>query len=164
MGKMVAGLKPRGYTWVIQDRLAVSDRVGGSGFQHRRVRREEEITWLVEEAGINTIVSMLAGNQNLAAYRQAGIATYSVPMAAEVEQDDVVRFNRTLDQALARNHARVLVHREVVDDSVGGLLGGYLVSSGLVDDPILALAVIQQILGRPLGPEGRSLIPAISAS
>ena len=33
----------------------------------------------------------------------------------------------------------------------------------LFDDPILALAVIQQILGRPLGPEGRSLIPATAA-
>lgn len=163
MGRMVAGLKPRGYTWVISERLAVSDRVGGSGFQHRRVRREEEITWLVEEAGINTIVSMLAGNQNLAAYRQAGIATYSVPMAGEVQDEDVIRLHRTLDQALARNHAKVLVHREVVDDAVGGLLGGYLVASGLVDDPILALAVIQQILGRPLGPEGRSLIPNVSA-
>lgn len=159
----MAGLKPRGYTWVISERLAVSDRVGGSGFQHRRVRREEEITWLVEEAGINTIVSMLAGNQNLAAYRQAGIATYSVPMAGEVQDEDVIRLHRTLDQALARNHAKVLVHREVVDDAVGGLLGGYLVASGLVDDPILALAVIQQILGRPLGPEGRSLIPNVSA-
>lgn len=163
MGRMVSGLKPRGYTWVITDRLAVSDRIGGSGFQHRRVRREEEITWLVEEAGINTIVSMLAGNQNLAAYRQAGIATYSVPIPSEVEEGDVARFHRTLDQALARNHAKVLVHREVVDDAVGGLVGGYLVSSGMVEDPILALAVIQQILGRPLGPEGRSLIPAVSA-
>ncbi len=160
MGKMVAGLKPRGYTWVISDRLAVSDRVGGSGFQHRRVRREEEITWLVEEAGINTIVSMLAGNQNLAAYRQAGIATYSVPVSSEVEREDVMRFHMTLDKALARNHAKVLVHREVVDDAVGGLVGGYLVASGMVDDPILALAVIQQILGRPLGPEGRSLFPS----
>lgn len=163
MGKMVAGLKPRGYTWVISDRLAVSDRVGGSGFQHRRVRREEEITWLVEEAGINTIVSMLAGNQNLAAYRQAGIATYSVPVASEVEKEDVIRFHRTLDKALARNHAKVLVHRQIVDDTVGGLVGGYLVASGMVDDPILALAVIQQILGRPLGPEGRSLFPSSSS-
>lgn len=163
MGRMVAGLKPRGYTWVINERLAVSDRVGGSGFQHRRVRREEEITWLVEEAGINTIVSMLPGNQNLAAYRQAGIATYSVPVATPIEGDDVPRFFRTLDKALARNHARVLVHREVIDDTVGGLLGGYLVTSGLVEDPILALAVIQQILGRALGPEGRSLIPAVAS-
>lgn len=164
MGRMVAGLKPRGYTWVISGRLAVSDRVGGSGFQHRRVRREEEITWLVEEAGINTIVSMLAGNQNLAAYRQAGIATYSVPMTGEVQEEDVIRLHRTLDQALARNHAKVLVHREVVDDAVGGLLGGYLVASGLVEDPILALALIQQILGRPLGPEGRSLIPDVPST
>lgn len=155
----MAGLKPRGFTWVINDRLAVSDRVGGSGFQHRRVRREEEITWLVEEAEINTIVSMLPGNQNLAAYRQAGIATYSVPMSGAVEGRDVGRFFATMDQALARNHARVLTHRETVDDTIGGLLGGYLVSSGLVDDPILALAIIQQILGRALGPEGRSLIP-----
>lgn len=159
MGRMVAGLKPRGFTWVISDRLAVSDRVGGSGFQHRRVRREEEITWLVEEAGINTIVSMLPSNQNLAAYRQAGIATYSVPIASPIERENVSRFFATLDKALARNHAKVLVHQEIVDDTLGGLLGGYLVSSGLLADPILALAVIQQILGRALGPEGRSLIP-----
>ena len=164
MGRMVAGLKPRGFTWVIADRLAVSERVGGSGFQHRRVRREEEITWLVEEAGINTIVSMLPSNQNLASYRQAGIATYSVPIGVTVEPEDVARFFATLDSALGRRHAKVLVHREIVDDVVGGLLGGYLVNSGLVEDPILALAVIQQILGRALGPEGRSLVPAASAS
>jgi len=163
MGRMVAGLKPRGFTWVINDRLAVSDRVGGSGFQHRRVRREEEITWLVEEAGVNTIVSMLSGNHNLAAYRQAGIATYSVPVNTPIEADDVARFFANLDKALDRGHAKVLVHREVIDDTMGGLLGGYLVTSELVSDPILALAVIQQILGRALGPEGRSLIPAVAS-
>ena len=159
MGRMVAGLKPRGFTWIISERLAVSDRVGGSGFQHRRVRREEEITWLVQEAEINTIVSMLPSNQNLAAYRQAGIATYSVPLTNPVGDKDVKRFFATLDQALGRSHARVLIHRETIDDTIGGLLGGYLVDSGLVEDPILALALIQQILGRALGPEGRSLIP-----
>lgn len=164
MGRMVAGLKPRGFTWVINDRLAVSDRVGGSGFQHRRVRREEEITWLVEEADINTIVSMLAGNQNLAAYRQAGIATYSVPITNPLTDRDVARFFATLDQALSRNHARVLIHRETIDDTIGGLLGGYLVNSGMVEDPILALALIQQILGRALGPEGRSIIPEANGS
>lgn len=163
MGRMAAGLKPRGFTWVIADRLAVAERVGGSGIQHRRVRREEEITWLMEEAGINTIVSMLPGNQNLAAYRAAGIATYTVPIGAPVEAEDVTRFHAVLDQALARPHARVLVHREGIDDTMGGLLGGYLVTSGMVEDPILAVAVIQQILGRALGPDGRSLIPAASA-
>ena len=161
---MVAGLKPRGFTWVITDRLAVSERVGGSGFQHRRVRREEEITWLVEEAGINVVVSMLPGNQNLLAYREAGIATYSVPIGPDLNAKEVDEFFRTLSKATCRNGARVLVHREVIDDTVGGLLGGFLVASGLVTDPILALAVIQQILGRALGPEGRSLIPASAVS
>jgi hypothetical protein len=161
---MVAGLKPRGFTWVITDRLAVSERVGGSGFQHRRVRREEEITWLVEEAGINTVVSMLSGNQNLLAYREAGIATYSVPIGPDLDAKDVQVFFTTLAKATAQNHAKVLVHREAIDDTVGGLLGGFLVVSGLIKDPILALAVIQQILGRALGPEGRSLVPASAAS
>lgn len=160
---MAAGLKPRGFTWVISDRLAVSDRVGGSGFQHRRVRREEEITWLVEEARINTVVSMLPGNQNVAAYREAGIATYSIPIESGLSPRDQSIFFQTLDRAMLRPKARVLVHREVVDDTIGGLLGGYLVTSGMVADPILALAVIQQILGRALGPEGRSLIPAPAA-
>lgn len=145
---------------MINDRLAVSERVGGSGFQHRKVRREEEITWLVEEAKINTVVSMLAGNQNVAAYREAGIATYTVPLDDHLERRDQIIFFKTLEMALGRKKARVLVHRESVDDTVGGLLGGYLVNSGLVEDPILALAVIQQILGRALGPEGRSLIPS----
>jgi hypothetical protein len=142
----------------------VSERVGGSGFQHRRVRREEEITWLVEEAGINTVVSMLPGNQNLLAYREAGMATYSVPIGPEVDPSDVEQFFDTLGKATRKSQARVLVHREAIDDTVGGLLGGYLVASGLVNDPILALAVIQQILGRALGPEGRSLVPASAAS
>ncbi|MDP9145508.1 MAG: hypothetical protein M3N43_12565 [Actinomycetota bacterium] len=161
---MVAGLKPRGFTWVITDRLAVSERVGGSGFQHRRVRREEEITWLVEEAGINAVISMLPGNQNLLAYREAGIATYSVPIGPDLGAKEVEEFFETLANATRQSQARVLVHREAIDDTVGGLLGGFLVASGLVKDPILALAVIQQILGRALGPEGRSLIPASAAS
>jgi len=161
---MVAGLKPRGFTWVITERLAVSERVGGSGFQHRRVRREEEITWLVEEAGVNTVVSMLPGNQNLSAYREVGITTYSIPIGAAYGGEEVERFFGTLEKAMDRNKARVLIHRETVDDTVGGLLGGYLVTSGLVEDPILALALIQQILGRALGPEGRSLIPATADS
>jgi hypothetical protein len=107
---------------------------------------------------------MLPGNQNLLAYREAGIATFSVPIGADLTTHDVDEFFATLSKATAKRQARVLVHREAIDDTVGGLLGGFLVSSGLVNDPILALAVIQQILGRALGPEGRSLIPASAAS
>jgi hypothetical protein len=39
-------------------------------------------------------------------------------------------------------------------------MAGYLVFCGLIEDPIVATAAIQEILKRPLGPEGRSLIPS----
>ena len=67
---MLTGLEPREFTWVISDRLAVSERIGGHGFQHRRVRREEEITWLLHH-GVTAVLSLLDGNQNLAAYEAA---------------------------------------------------------------------------------------------
>jgi hypothetical protein len=157
---MITGLKPRGFTWVIANRLAVSERIGGHGFQHRRVRREEEINWLVREAGINTVVTLLAGNQNMAAYEAAGLATHTEPISLEPGRVDPSSLFATLDRLLADPDATVLVHREIIDDTVGGLLGGYLVASGLVKDPILASALIQEILGRALGPEGRALIRA----
>lgn len=155
---MITGLKPRGFTWVIANRLAVSERIGGHGFQHRRVRREEEINWLVREAGITSVVTLLAGNQNKAAYEAAGLKTHTVPISGDPARIEPAPLFETLDRLLADPDARILVHREIIDDVIGGLLGGYLVASGLVKDPILASALIQEILGRALGPEGRSLI------
>lgn len=157
---MITGLQPRGFTWVIAGRLAVSERVGGHGFQHRRVRREEEINWLVSEAQVTDVVTLLAGNQNHAAYEAAGLRPHGNP----IDQDALRRgeaaseLYRRLDELLSDDDAIVLVHREIIDDTVAGLLGGYLIASGRVDDPILAAALIQEILGRPLGPEGRALI------
>lgn len=160
---MIAGLKPKGFTWIIKDRLAVSERIGGYGFQHRRVRREEEINWIVEQAGITTVITLLPGNQNLHAYTSAGLTTRSVPIGDHPRADAETLFETIRDALSESEDARVLVHREIVDDTVGGLLGGYLVWSGLLKDRILAAAVIQEILGRPLGPEGRSLIPEPAA-
>jgi hypothetical protein len=156
---MITGLKPKAFTWIIADRLAVSERIGGNGFQHRRVRREEEINWLVREAKINTVVNLLAGNQNVQAYRAAGMETFSVPIGPTIEKDDPPKLYAALDAALANPKARVLVHRETIDDGLAGMLGGYLITSGLLKDRIIAAAVILEILGRPLGPQGRALIP-----
>lgn len=160
---MITGLKPREFTWVIADRLAASERIGGYGFQHRRVRREEEINWLIREAGITAVVTLLAGNQNVYAYQLAGLKTRSVPIGVEVKRSDAETLYQVLDGLLADRKERVLVHKEIVDDNLGGLLGGYLIASGLLEDPILAAAVIQEILGRPLGPKGRLLIPQTSS-
>ncbi|GBD84120.1 hypothetical protein BMS3Abin02_00507 [bacterium BMS3Abin02] len=155
----MTGLEPRAFTWVIKGRLAVCERIGGHGIQHRRVRREEEIVWLLSGAGINTVMTLLAGGQNVANYQDAGFTVFHEPLVGEYEQKDVDRVFSALDVALSDPDSVVLVHRDLVDDTIAGLLAGYLVHSKLVTDPILAIAVIQEILGRPLGPEGRALVP-----
>ncbi|HSL26824.1 MAG TPA: hypothetical protein VLA54_11125 [Acidimicrobiia bacterium] len=157
--KVVTGLKPRGFTWVIADRLAVSERIGGSGFQHRKIRREEEISWLKRDAGITSVITLLPGNQNLQAYRDAGLAVSQVAVAAEPTKSEADHVFKALHKALGEEGARVLLHREVIDDNLGGILAGYLVWSGMVAEPIMAVALVQEILKRPLGPEGRSLVP-----
>jgi hypothetical protein len=155
----VAGLEPRGFRWVIAGRLAVSERIGGYGFQHRRVRREEEIIWLKEQ-GVNTVLTLLPGNQNQAAYEAANFVVWNVPIDGELEEDeDVVAIYEQMDAALGPRGSSVLIHRDIIDDTVVGLLAGYLVHSSLVEDPIVATSVIQEIVGRPIGPEGRRLIP-----
>lgn len=154
----MTGLKPREFVWVIAGRLAVCERIGGYGFQHRRVRREEEITWLRNEAGITSIVSLLPGNQNVSAYEEGGFEVVHCPFAQEDEEGDLAPFFRAVDQALADKKSVVLVHRDTIDEGMGGLLAGYLVHAGYIDDPIIASAVIQEILGRPLGPKARAMI------
>ena len=142
---------------MIKDRLAVSERIGGYGFQHRRVRREEEIMWL-KDHGVNAVVSLLGSNQNSFAYSGAGLSFASYELADELEPDDVESVFLVLAEALAPEDAVVLVHRDTIDDTLGGLLAGYLIYSEMLDDPIVATDVIQRILGRAIGPEGRRLI------
>jgi hypothetical protein len=155
----VAGLEPRGFTWVIAGRLAISERIGGHGFQHRRVRREEEILWL-SERGINTVLSLLASNQNQAAYELAGFRFLHHPVEADLEPSDAEKVFVVFDEALHAGGASVLVHRDLIDDLLVGLLGGYLVHAGLIQNPVVATSVIQEITGRALGPEGRRYIAA----
>lgn len=152
----MTGLEPRAFTWVISGRLAVAERVGGHGFQHRRVRREEEISWL-RAAGFTAVLSLLPGNQNLAAYRVAGLVAVHEPLL-DLEPASAERVFATL-RGLLRDQPTVLLHRDTVDDAVAGILAGYLVYAGLVAEPIVATDTIQRILHRPLGPEARAVIP-----
>ncbi|MGI9608937.1 MAG: hypothetical protein ACR2NL_01445 [Acidimicrobiia bacterium] len=156
----MAGLEPRGFVWVISRRLALSERIGGQGLQHRRVRRSEEIDWLRDE-GFTDALSLLEGNQNLASYREAGIRAHHVSLPTDYEDAEAEVVFRTLERILGDPRSVLLVHRDHLDDTLVGFMGGYLIRSGLIEDPIMATATIQEIAGRPLGPEGRRLVTAV---
>jgi hypothetical protein len=156
----MAGLEPREFTWVINNVLATSERIGGHGFQHRRVRRAEEIAWIID-VGVTTVLSLLVGNHNLSAYRDAGLETYHQPLPAEVTSADAAKVFEVMQEAMTREGTILLVHRDLVDDAVAGVLAGYLVFAQILGDPIVATSVVQEILRRPLGPVARSLIPTL---
>ena len=71
-GKWAAGIPPRHITWVLPERLAVSERPGGRTISHRKVRRQEEIIWL-KENGFTVVISLLDSPQNLAAYQELDV-------------------------------------------------------------------------------------------
>ncbi len=156
---MATGLQPRDFTWVIKGRLAVSQRVGGYGDHHRRIRREEELTWLTQ-SGFTGIMALCESAEGFAHYREVGLDVFHHPVPAGDESGFAKGFFDSLAKALGRKDATVLVHRDFIDDTIIGLLGGYLVASGMLESPVQAMAIIQEIAKRPLGPLGRSLIPA----
>jgi hypothetical protein len=157
MSKKSTGLEPRGFRWVIKDRMAVSERVGGYGFQHRKVRREEELIWLTDH-GINGIVSLYGPAQSALPYENAGFRFSSIEVPADIEPDETEPVFDLLAASMEPAGSVVLVHRDTIDDTLAGLLAGYLLYSKMLDDPIVATDVIQRILGRAIGPEGRRLI------
>src|SRR5580698_6830938 len=78
-GKWAAGIPPRNFTWVIKDRLAMSERPGGFAPNHRKVRRQEEIIWL-QVQGFTRVVSLLPSSHNLQAYEEKSMPSVHFPL------------------------------------------------------------------------------------
>ena len=72
-GKWALGITPRNFTWFMKDKLAVCERPGGYGDNHRRVRRQEEIIWL-RENGFGCLISIIPAPHNLHNYDELGPA------------------------------------------------------------------------------------------
>lgn len=106
------------------------------------------------------MVSLMANHQNIKVYEESGFSAHRVPISSELLEDERRVLYEKLRELLSDPKTRVLVHREIIDDDLGGLMSGFLVHSGLVPDPVQAVAIVEQILGRPLSARGRSLIPS----
>ena len=156
-GKWAQGIVPRNFTWVIKDRLAVSERPGGYGPSHRRVRRQEEIIW-IRQQGFTSIVSLLASPHNLHAYAELDVAYQHLPFGLHDEPRTVLATLYPDVRAQLGAGAKLLVHQDEVGDRLHGTIAGYLVYAGLVPETTRAIAMSEQLLSRQLGPSGRELV------
>jgi hypothetical protein len=156
-GKWAAGIPPRYFTWVIKGHLAASERPGGYARNHRRVRRQEEIIW-IREQGFHRVVSLLPTPHNLHAYDELGVRCEHLPFPAQGDPRDVLEdFYKKLREWLGAGE-KVLVHYEEFGDRLQGVLAGYLVYGGLIPDAPKAIAVLEELTHRQMGPVGRELV------
>jgi hypothetical protein len=159
-GKWAKGIPPRYFAWVIRGQLAVSERPGGYARNHRKVRRQEEILWLRGE-GFTRVVSLLPSPHNLHAYDELNVTWSHVPFGPH---DDAVVVLGDLYPHLRRwigSGERILLHQEELGDRLMGVVAGYLRWSGKVPDGPRAIAVVEKILGRQMGPPGRELVALV---
>ena len=155
-GKWALGITPRNFTWIMTDKLAVCERPGGVGENHRRVRRQEEIIWL-RENGFGCVVSIISAPHNLHNYEELQMPYRHRPFNEENRDQYLAALYREI-RDLLDNDTKVLVHAEELGDRVIGVMGGYIRWSGLVDDPTQAIQVTERIAGRQLDPSAREII------
>ena len=156
-GKWAQGIPPRYFDWIIKDQLAVSERPGGYARNHRKVRRQEEIIWLREQ-GFTKIVSLLPSPHNLHAYDELGMAWAHIAFGSHTEARPVLEELYPKLRGWLDAGERVLVHQEELSDRLMGVMAGYLLWAGMLDSGPKAVAVMEQLLHRQMGPPGRELV------
>ena len=156
-GKWAAGIPPRNFTWVIKDRLAMSERPGGFAPNHRKVRRQEEIIWL-QVQGFNRVVSLLPSSHNLQAYEEKSLASVHYPLPASGDVRGILaEVYRDVHGRLTAGE-RILIHQEELGDRVSGVIAGYLLWSSRLPSGPEAVTVVEHLTGHPMGPSGRELV------
>ena len=157
-GRWAQGLQPRYFTWVIKDRLGAGERPGGFARNHRKVRRQEELIWL-NVNHFTHVVSLLDSPHNLHAYDEAGIAYVHVPLGPHDElAPRLLAIYTTLAKLLDQPDEKLYIHHEEFGDRLIGVIGGYLLFAGLVDNGPHAISLVEKLTGRSLGASGREII------
>lgn len=156
-GKWAQGITPRNFSWIIKDRLAICERPGGYGPNHRRVRRQEEIIWLREQ-GFSPIVSLLTSPHNLHNYDELGVAWIHRPFnPTDGLREMLVSFYPELRHLLGSNK-KLILHGNEVSDGMVGLMAGYLFWNEMVPTGPRAISITEQITHRQLGPIARGVV------
>ncbi|MCB0995283.1 MAG: hypothetical protein KDB21_09350 [Acidimicrobiales bacterium] len=156
-GKWAEGIAPRHFRWIVKDRLAISERPGGYGPHHRRVRRQEEIIW-IRQQGFTAVVSLLNAPHNLHNYAELGMPALHWPFSGTSSLSSRLskRYNDLADLLAGNN--KLLFHHDELGDNLIGFVAGYLVWSGMIDEAPRAIVVVEQLTERQLGPEGREIV------
>lgn len=156
-GKWAAGIEPRGFTWVYRGALAVAERPGGATPVHRQVRRDEELIWLKHQ-GFGRVVSLLADMPGPSGYGEHGLTLGHYPLRAGANPTEVLAACYADLAHCLEVGTVVLLHDDEVADRLLGVVAGFLVWTDRVATVPAALALVERLFRRSIGPEGRSIL------
>lgn len=156
-GKWAQGITPRHFSWIIKDKLAISERPGGYGQNHRKVRRQEEVIW-IREQGFTRVISLIPSSHNLHNYDELGVEWVHCPFGPHDDPSRVLAVLFPQMKSLIDNGGKLLVHGEELGDRVCGVVAGYLRWTGLIDNGPDTINAIERLTSRQLGPGGRELV------
>lgn len=156
-GKWAQGITPRHFSWIIKDKLAISERPGGYGHNHRKVRRQEEIIW-IREQGFTRVVSLIPSPHNLHNYDELGVEWVHCPFAGHDDPGRVLGMLYPQMKSMLGSGGKLLLHGEELGDRVCGVAGGYLLWTGLLKGGPDTITATEKLTSRQLGPAGRELI------
>lgn len=156
-GKWAAGIAPRSFIWVYKGILAVSERPGGSTTVHRKVRRDEELLWLKHQ-GFGRVISILPVMQNLNSYFEHGLTASHYALRGGPQQRVVLEACYKDIAHSMENKTVVLLHGDEVSDRLLGVIAGYLVWTKKAPTVPTAIALVERLFKRSIGPDGRSVL------
>jgi hypothetical protein len=156
-GKWSAGIEPRSFTWVFKGALAISERPGGNTSVHRKVRRDEELLWLKQQ-GFTRVLSILPPMAALEGYAEKGLAIAHYPLRGGPQQGLVLDACYEDVAKCLENKTTVLLHGDEVSDRLLGVLAGYLLWSKRAPSAPTSIALIERLVKRTIGPDGRALM------
>ena len=155
-GKWAAGIVPRYFTWIIKDQLAICERPGGYGANHRKVRRQEEIIWIREQE-FSCVISLIPAPHNLHNYDELNLPYRHWPFPSDEPAAFLATVYPEIEDLLAHG-SKLLIHGEELGDRICGMMAGYLLWAGLIDTGPRTIQVVEQITSRQIGPVGRELV------
>ena len=117
--------------------------------------------WVRQKLDAEINQQLRSGNRNKfkAVILAAGKDTTLFPLTNDIPKESLNVIFDAIKEALSDKDRKLLIHREILDEQVPGILAGYLIYSKLLDDPILARTILEKILEKPLSPKAIALIP-----
>jgi hypothetical protein len=132
-------MEPKRYAWIIPGRLAVAERPGRGGRQHRRALREAELAWWRAQ-GVTAVVSGMRSRHGLAEYADAGLTVRWHPLRDAVQAAAGVRELASAVRALLEaGEGAVLVHCDHANEWLAATDAALRLELGLARDPAAAL-------------------------